>query len=75
MVQAPYVRCAFCGGTGAYPHSRLTCTACRGAGASSVEPPSVSCPDCLGRGVDPHSEAGFYCLTCHGVGLVAGAGG
>jgi len=69
-VKTPYVRCAFCQGTGIYPYSRLTCTACGGVGVSSVKEPYKTCPHCLGTGVDPGSQAGFYCLTCHGSGVV-----
>jgi len=69
-VETPYVRCAFCHGTGVYPHSRQTCTACGGVGVSPVPEPNKTCPYCLGTGADPQSEAGFYCLTCHGTGVV-----
>ena len=70
-VKTPYVRCAFCQGSGVYPNSRLTCTACGGVGVTHVAEPNKTCPCCLGTGVDPQSEAGFYCLTCHGAGVVA----
>lgn len=69
-VRDPYTRCAFCRGTGVYPHSRLTCTACDGVGSISVEVPRKSCPNCGGTGVEPYAEAGFYCLICHGAGVV-----
>ena len=69
-IKTPYVRCAFCHGTGVYPHSHQTCTACGGVGMIPVKEPYKTCPHCLGTGVDPHSEAGFYCLTCRGVGVV-----
>ena len=69
-IKAPYIRCAFCQGTGVYPHSRQTCTACGGVGVSPVQEPSKRCAYCLGTGADPKSEAGFYCLTCHGAGVV-----
>ena len=70
LIETPYVRCAFCQGSGVYPHSRQTCTACGGVGVSPVHEPSKTCPDCVGTGADPHSEGGFYCLTCHGTGVV-----
>lgn len=72
-IKTPYVRCAFCHGAGVYPRSRQTCTACGGVGVSPVQEPNKTCPYCLGTGMDPDSEAGFYCLTCHGTG-VAGEG-
>lgn len=71
LVRKPYVRCAFCEGTGVYPNSRLTCTACAGLGVSPVKEPNKTCPNCLGTGVDPHTQAGFYCLACHGAGVAA----
>jgi len=69
-IRTPYVRCAFCQGTGVYPYTRLTCTACGGVGVSPVQEPNKTCSHCLGTGVDTQSEAGFYCLACHGVGVV-----
>jgi DnaJ-class molecular chaperone len=73
-VREPYVQCAFCGGSGAYPLSRLTCTACSGVGVHSVADQTMACPNCLGDGVEPTSGTGFYCLTCHGAGVVEGVG-
>ena len=69
-LETPYVRCAFCQGTGVYPRSRQTCTACGGAGVIPVHEPNETCPQCLGTGMEPQSEAGLYCLTCHGTGVV-----
>ena len=69
-VETPYVRCAFCHGTGVYPRSRQTCTACSGVGVTPVPEPNKTCPHCLGTGAEPDSEMGFYCLTCHGRGVV-----
>jgi DnaJ-class molecular chaperone len=70
-IKTLHVRCAFCQGSGVYPHSRQTCTACGGVGVSPVPEPNKTCPYCLATGADPHSEAGFYCLTCHGTGVVS----
>ncbi len=70
-IETPYVRCAFCDGTAIYPHSRLTCTACEGTGSIPIETPTENCPNCQGTGVDPRYEAGFYCLVCHGAGIVS----
>lgn len=69
-IKRPHARCAFCRCTGVYPLSRLTCTACGGSGVSHVLGPNMTCAHCLGTGVDPRSKAGFYCLTCHGAGVV-----
>jgi len=73
-VRTPYVRCAFCEGTGVYPGTRQTCTACGGVGVIPVKEPNRTCPHCGGTGVDPGSGAGFYCLTCHGAGVVVEEG-
>lgn len=69
-VVEPYVQCAFCRGTGVYPRSRLTCTACGGLGVHPVAERTKMCPNCLGFGVEPSSEPGFYCLVCHGAGVI-----
>lgn len=69
-VEEPCVQCAFCRGTGVYPRSRLTCTACGGLGVHLVLEPAKTCPNCLGLGVEPSSEPGFYCLVCHGAGVI-----
>jgi len=69
-IETPCVRCAFCHGTGVYPRSRQTCTACSGVGVSPVKEPHKTCPHCLGTGTAPHSEGVFYCLTCHGTGII-----
>ncbi len=70
LVETPYTGCAFCNGTGVYPHSRLTCTACDGVGVSPVQEPHGACPVCLSTGALPRSGPGFYCLACHGTGVV-----
>lgn len=69
-VKEPNARCAFCGASGVYPRSRLTCTACGGVGVDPVAGQTEPCPNCLGNGVEPTSGAGLYCLTCHGAGVV-----
>lgn len=71
QVREPHVPCAFCQSSGVYPRSRLTCTACRGLGVRPVEAPRQPCPQCRGTGGDLGSETGFYCLGCHGAGVVA----
>ena len=70
-VREPHVPCAYCQGRGVYPHSRLTCTACGGRGVRSVTAPTAPCPHCHGTGRDLRSETGFYCLVCHGAGVLA----
>ncbi len=74
QVRQPYVECVFCAGSGVYPHSRLTCTACGAVGVRSVADQTVTCPKCLGDGVEPASGTSFYCWTCHGAGVVEGVG-
>jgi len=70
-IEAPYVPCAFCGGTGIHPRSRLTCTACKGKGVIHVEEPTVTCPTCSGLGVDPTGDLRLFCTTCGGAGVVS----
>jgi len=64
QVQAPYARCAHCGGTGAI--KRLTCTACGGKGRVPLPAcPTVVCPLCQGTGND-RSEWAIPCPKCRG---------
>jgi len=66
QVQAPYARCAHCGGTGAI--KRLTCTGCGGKGLVPLPAgPTVVCPKCLGTGDDASAPA-MPCLKCRGRG-------
>ena len=66
LVQAPYVRCAHCQGTGAV--KTLTCTVCRGKGyVSAPEGQTVRCADCRGTGDDASAPA-MACLRCRGRG-------
>ena len=72
-VREPIHRCAFCGGTGVFPRSRLTCTSCMGRGVVTIEEPVEACQECLGAGVVAgHS---LPCSTCGGKGRVTVARG
>ena len=69
-VEAPAVRCAFCGGKGQMPpRSNLTCWVCKGKGLVAVDPPVKTCPDCRGKGKKPCES--LYCPRCKGTGVVA----
>jgi DnaJ-class molecular chaperone len=69
-VEAPAVRCAYCGGQGQMPpRSGLTCWVCKGRGLVAVSATAHTCPDCQGRGRRPCES--LYCPRCHGVGVVA----
>ena len=68
-VQAPFIKCAYCKGTGEEkPRSNLTCTVCRGKGYVSVREPVEACPKCRGKGADPHNK--LPCMMCRGKGVV-----
>lgn len=65
----PYIKCAFCNGTGVYPDKRITCTACNGKGVvNAVENPQT-CPSCDGTG-ESKSTPGLWCVTCKGKGVI-----
>ncbi len=69
QVQAPYVGCAHCQGSGAI--KTLTCTVCRGAGVIPAPAgPTRVCPECQGTGDDTSASA-MCCLTCRGRGWVS----
>ena len=78
-VETPVVACLYCKGTGRQRHTRLTCSACRGAGVITLpgspgrrrgKPgPTGACPQCGGSGREP--EADLPCSRCRGAGLVA----
>jgi len=72
QVQAPYVRCAHCRGTGAI--KTFPCTVCRGAGVNPAPAgPTMVCPKCRGTGDDTSAPA-MDCLTCRGRGWVSAGG-
>jgi DnaJ-class molecular chaperone len=70
----PITKCAYCGGCGIHPHSRMTCTSCRGVGVAHVAPDAEICPACKGSGraanyLWPDSQ--LSCSECGGVGKVS----
>lgn len=66
-IKAPTHGCAFCGGSGVHPHTRLCCTVCCGKGRVHLKVPNVVCDACsgTGRGMDY-----LPCLNCGGAGAV-----
>jgi RecJ-like exonuclease len=70
----PITACAYCRGTGVHPHSRLTCTSCRGVGKVHVLASAVTCPSCFATG---RANASFWsgnplsCGYCRGKGMVS----
>ena len=66
----PLVSCACCSGTGAQPHTRLTCSSCTGKGFQTVQEPRAVCSRCGGHGEAPESERHLSCPDCHGAGWV-----
>ena len=68
-VQAPFVACLYCKGTGRQRHTRLTCSACRGKGVIPMAGPTTKCTQCGGAGREP--EADLPCSLCKGTGLIA----
>lgn len=69
-IREPIKVCAFCGGSGIYPHSRLTCTVCLGRGVVTVREPARLCVACMGSGQTRGS--GLPCLECRGKGVIEG---
>jgi len=67
-VEMPYIDCAFCDGTGVYPHTRLNCTVCMGKGVVTFREPRRTCPECKGTG-QAHLR-NFPCLRCEGKGVI-----
>ena len=68
-VREPRAGCAFCGGRGVQPGSRLTCGACRGKGAQTIKEPVEPCGHCGATGREPSFGTALYCTKCNGVGL------
>jgi DnaJ-class molecular chaperone len=69
----PVARCAYCGGNGVHPHSRMVCMTCRGAGQVSVAEDAVKCPGCGGTGKESrhvYTDSVLPCTVCGGKGLV-----
>ena len=70
----PIVACAYCRGSGVHPHSRLTCTSCRGIGAVHAPTEAVVCPACHGSGKTNRirwPDSPFSCGYCRGAGVVS----
>ena len=68
-VEAPYVDCAYCGGSGVQPQSRNTCIACRGKGVIPGKSSGKKCLACKGTGRNI-GKGDLPCLECKGTGLV-----
>jgi len=71
----PIAACAYCRGTGVHPHSRLTCTSCKGVGMVHVPAGAVACPACIGTGrravASIWPDSPLSCGYCRGKGLVS----
>jgi len=68
-VTEPAIVCAFCNGTGIYPHNgRITCTVCNGKGMVTIEQNVTKCLRCGGRARE--FESGLPCIKCGGKGVV-----
>jgi DnaJ-class molecular chaperone len=68
-VKDPAIECAYCKGTGVYPHgSRITCTVCNGKGMVTVKGTTERCPKC--RGTGQAIGSGLSCIKCGGKGVV-----
>jgi DnaJ-class molecular chaperone len=73
LLQRPLAHCAFCRGTGVYPHSRNTCTACRGVGQVEIQDGALPCPRCGGsaRAAQDHwPDSPLPCSHCRGTGII-----
>lgn len=67
FVMDPVIKCPFCTGSGVQPHSRLTCTVCKGAGSIYAKKGNV-CLECKGGGKNP-GDSNLPCATCGGTGV------
>ena len=67
-LREPLQECAFCGGSGLHPHTRMTCTACLGKGAVTMVKPVETCSHCGGTGANGHDH--MPCTVCKGIGVV-----
>lgn len=67
-IKEPAIKCAYCTGTGVYPHSaRITCTVCNGRGMVTVKGTPGECLKCGGTGQE--AESGLPCIECRGKGV------
>lgn len=74
VLAAPAAKCAYCGGSGVHPHSRMVCMTCRGAGQVTVPEEAVRCPGCGGSGKESDNhyfDSVLPCMVCGGKGVVA----
>lgn len=68
-VREPAIGCAYCKGTGVYPHgARITCIVCNGKGMVTVEGTPDECLKCGGTGQEV--DSGLPCIECRGKGVV-----
>ena len=70
----PITPCAYCQGTGVHPHSRLTCTSCKGVGMVNIPAGAITCPACFGTGRAAASiwpDSPLSCGSCRGKGMVS----
>jgi DnaJ-class molecular chaperone len=67
------IKCAFCKGSGVYPHNgRVTCTVCSGKGMVTVKGATDTCPECEGTG--QAIDSGLPCIKCRGKGVIRKGG-
>lgn len=74
MLAGPVAPCAYCGGSGVHPHSRLVCMTCRGAGQVSVPADAVPCTGCGGSGKESdhhYFDSVLPCMVCGGKGVIS----
>lgn len=72
-ITEPAINCAYCKGTGIYPHSvRITCTVCSGKGSVTVAGVTEECPKC--KGTAEAIDSGLPCIKCGGKGVVRKGG-
>jgi DnaJ-class molecular chaperone len=72
-LKGPTVPCPFCGGRGVHPHSRLTCTVCKGIGALTRTANVHTCPECKGSGRGANAgwpDSPLPCSRCGGKGFL-----
>lgn len=73
IITTPAATCAYCGGSGVHPHSRMVCMTCRGVGQNSIPEEAVRCPGCGGSGKESDNhyfDSVLPCMVCGGKGVV-----
>ena len=63
-----WITCAFCKGTGVHPHTRISCTVCKGKGSVTRRGDEEQCSDCRGKGYK--SSENLPCSVCDGKGFI-----